>query len=147
MRVLALLGTIATVLVGAALMLSAAVDGPSGGSLILIVVGAATIAGGGWFCLRLSRLGIAVHGSTLCVRSFTATTRIPVSEIRSVSLRTTRGRQAEWMGYLETLDGSGMWLWATEAGPARRPPRRSATSQLRALCATLGITYTGPASD
>jgi hypothetical protein len=129
------------VCIGVGLFVTPFAHNPPSGAPVLAVVGVAVLLGGGWLGLRLFKLGLEVRGESLIIRNFKTTTRVPIVEIRSIALRQRRGYGGdEWVGYLEKVDGTGFWLWSTEAGPAWRPPHERMVAQLQSLCDAIRVT-------
>lgn len=119
-----------------------------GGAWIMFAVG--LLIGPVMFLLgfRLFRLGVYANDGTLTVRSFLRTVRLPASEVRSIGFRTRPGYAGigEWVAYLEKQDGSGIWLWATEAGRSSGPPHATMARRVACLAEALGIGVTPPSA-
>ena len=110
------------------------------GLLELVVVGGVGV--------RLLMVGVGTKQNDVFIRNFFTATRIPNSEVRSIGFRSRPGYGGteEWVGYLEQNDGSGLWIWATEAGRATGAPHASMVKRLTLLCEALGQPLAAPRS-
>lgn len=112
----------------------------STGGGVWIAVGLVEMVGLGWLGLRLYNLSVGVRGDALVILNFVSTTRVPVYQVQSIGFRTRPGAYgiSKWVAYLAKTDGTGLWLWATEAGRASGPPKASVVDRVTTVCHAIG---------
>ena len=98
------------------------------------------------FSIRGLMIGVSVANGALVARSFFDTRRVPTEQITNIGFRGRPGAYGieEWVAYVSVRDGTGFWLWATEAGRTSGPPNRTVSDRLMRFCYAHRLPLTEP---